>query len=127
MPPTPPLRLLPLLRPLRPLRPLTPPSLRLRTRAFGTPPTPHEHNPYQNPSNDLGGPGGQELYPASSPLRRRYATTTAVGVVAACVAMAMAKLMQVTTRPDTVYVLVHDDTKGELDDVRRVPVRVRGD
>lgn len=112
------------LRPL--LRPLTSPSLRTRARAFGTPPSPHEHNPYQKLSNDLGGPGGQELYPASAPLRRRYATTTAVGVMAACVAMAMAKLMQVTSRPDTVYVLVHDDTKGELDDVRRVPVRVKG-
>ncbi|KAK3942871.1 hypothetical protein QBC46DRAFT_339123 [Diplogelasinospora grovesii] len=55
---------------------------RCQTRKVGT-----------GPKNDtgLGGPGGQELYPFSNPVHRKYAMITAAGVLAACGWMYMKK------------------------------------
>lgn len=36
--------------------------------------------------------------------------------------MAIAKLAQWNRDPNATYVLVHDNTKGELDDVKFIPV-----
>lgn len=72
----------------------------------------------------MGGPGGQELYPASTPLRKKFEHETIYGVLLACTAMAIAKFAQWNYDPNKKYVLVHDNTKGELDDVKFIPVTV---
>ncbi|KAK3316831.1 hypothetical protein B0H66DRAFT_626368 [Apodospora peruviana] len=87
-------------------------------------PTEYEANHLNQPANDLGGPGGQELYPYSSRLHRRYRTETVVGIMASLAAMFIAKRTQWVRDPNIVNVLVHDSSKGELDDVKMIPVRV---
>ncbi|KAK1753874.1 hypothetical protein QBC47DRAFT_361874 [Echria macrotheca] len=96
-------------------------------RALGRLPQGMEaNNPLEDPREDLGGPGGQELYPVSMALHKRFASITAAWVVAACGVMYLAKRIEWAPRdPDVVHVLIHDNTKGELDDVKRIPVRVR--
>jgi len=42
-----------------------------------------------------------------------------------CAVMYLAKRKQWSADPNVVNVLVHDNSKGELDDVKFVPVRVR--
>ncbi|KAH6842178.1 hypothetical protein B0I37DRAFT_381324 [Chaetomium sp. MPI-CAGE-AT-0009] len=69
---------------------------------------------------DMGGPGGQEHFPESTGLRRRYAITTMYGVLAACLALVAARLARVNSNAG--YVLVHDSSKGELDDVKYLKV-----
>lgn len=56
---------------------------------------------------------------------RRYASITAAGVFVSCAVMYLAKRKQWSADPNVVNVLVHDNSKGELDDVKFVPVRVR--
>ncbi|KAK4233301.1 hypothetical protein C8A03DRAFT_38996 [Achaetomium macrosporum] len=78
--------------------------------------------PGKDPDN-MGGPGGQEHLPESNSLRRRYTMVTAAGVLAACGVMLYMKMGN--KNPDaktTQYVLVHDNSKGELDDVKRIKV-----
>ncbi|KAL2133661.1 hypothetical protein VTI74DRAFT_1939 [Chaetomium olivicolor] len=76
----------------------------------------------------MGGPGGQEHYPESGALRsrassRRYAMTTMYGVLAACSIMVAAKVARINTDPSAGYVLVHDSSKGELDDVKYIKAK----
>lgn len=59
-------------------------------------------------------------------LGRRYASITVAGVMLSCAIMYIAKRMQWAHDPNVKYVLVHDSSKGELGDVMRVPVGVRG-
>jgi len=73
--------------------------------------------PGKNPDN-MGGPGGQEHFPESAALRRMYTITTMLGVIAACSVLVAAKVARINTDPNTKYVLVHDSSKGELDDVK---------
>ncbi|KAH6617657.1 hypothetical protein F5144DRAFT_587045 [Chaetomium tenue] len=75
--------------------------------------------PGKNP-DDMGGPGGQEHYPESAPLRRRYTITTMYGVFAACLALVAVRAARLNSNAG--YVLVHDSSKGELDDVKYVKV-----
>ncbi|KAK4151663.1 hypothetical protein C8A00DRAFT_16981 [Chaetomidium leptoderma] len=72
--------------------------------------------------NNMGGPGGQEHFPESAALRRRYAMTTMYGVLAACSILVAARVARFQSAADANagYVLVHDSTKGELDDVKYV-------
>jgi hypothetical protein len=49
---------------------------------------------------------------------RRYAMNTMIGVLAACSIMVAAKVARTNSDPNAGYVLVHDSTKGELDDVK---------
>ncbi|KAK5654750.1 hypothetical protein OQA88_7075 [Cercophora sp. LCS_1] len=98
------------------------------TRSMGrVPGGAEENNLNENPADDLGGPGGQELYPISRTLHKRYASITAAGVMLSGAIMYIAKRLQWTTDPNVKYVLVHDSSKGELDDVMRVPVRVKAE
>jgi hypothetical protein len=98
---------------------------------------------------DMGGPAGQESFPASSGKRRyvelvscprwhgslwgfgdaddvcgmnsrRIEKITLYGVLGACSIMLIAKLAQRNSDPNANYVLVHDSTKGELDDVKYI-------
>ncbi|KAG7286858.1 hypothetical protein NEMBOFW57_009176 [Staphylotrichum longicolle] len=75
--------------------------------------------PSKDPDN-MGGPGGQEHYPESAGLRRRYAMNTMYGVMAVCSILLAAKFARTTKDPNANYVLVHDSSKGELDDVKYV-------
>ncbi|KAK0644656.1 hypothetical protein B0T16DRAFT_332277 [Cercophora newfieldiana] len=85
----------------------------------------HNLNPLEDPANDLGGPGGQEMYPASMGVHRRYASQTALGVMVSGAIMYIAKRLQWgVTDPNIVHVLVRDMSKGEIDDVKMIPVRV---
>jgi hypothetical protein len=43
---------------------------------------------------------------------------TMIGVLAACTIMVAAKVARINSDPNAGYVLVHDSTKGELDDVK---------
>ncbi|KXX74777.1 hypothetical protein MMYC01_208315 [Madurella mycetomatis] len=72
-----------------------------------------------NPDN-MGGPGGQESFPASSALRKRFEMNTFYGVLCACTVMMIAKLARWNSDPSATYILVHDSTKGELDDVKYI-------
>lgn len=91
------------------------------------PSTGHGHNPLEDPANDLGGPGGQELYPISMQVHKTYATITAIGVVASLAGMLAAKRLQRGGDPNFVSVLVHDDSKGLLGDTWWVPVKLQED
>ncbi|KAK3395113.1 hypothetical protein B0H63DRAFT_518183 [Podospora didyma] len=71
----------------------------------------------RDPKEDMGGPGGQEALPMSNGIRRHFAIVTAAGVATACAVMYIAKLMEWNADPEAVYVLVHDNSKGELADV----------
>ncbi|KAL1838134.1 hypothetical protein VTJ49DRAFT_3013 [Mycothermus thermophilus] len=73
-----------------------------------------------NDANDMGGPGGQEHYPESNALRRKFKMNTFFGVAAACSVMAAAKMARLSRDPNAEYVLVHDASKGELDDVKYI-------
>ncbi|KAL2016199.1 hypothetical protein VTK56DRAFT_4088 [Thermocarpiscus australiensis] len=72
-----------------------------------------------NPDN-LGGPGGQEIFPASRALRKQFRKNTLYGVLLACTVMAVAKMARWNSDPNAAYVLVHDSAKGELDDVKYI-------
>ncbi|KAK0616177.1 hypothetical protein B0T14DRAFT_588033 [Immersiella caudata] len=86
----------------------------------------HDLNPLEDPKNDLGGPGGQELYPASMAIQKKYASITAAGVMVSGAVMYLAQKM--TWGPgydaDVRHVLVRDMSKGEIDDVKMIPVKV---
>src|SRR5437016_1114179 len=97
-----------------------------QTRALGRPRGEEVNNPLEDPREDLGGPGGQELYPVSMALhkyaynfqshptphcrrcemfsntqKRRYAAITAAWVMAACGVMYLAKRIEWAPRdPD---------------------------
>ncbi|KAK3991424.1 hypothetical protein QBC44DRAFT_379671 [Cladorrhinum sp. PSN332] len=73
-------------------------------------------------ANDMGGPGGQELYPASMGLRRKFEYETLAGVLLALSVMGIAKFAQMNYDKDAEYLLVHDNSKGELDDVKYIKV-----
>ncbi|KAK4442489.1 hypothetical protein QBC34DRAFT_418587 [Podospora aff. communis PSN243] len=90
------------------------------------PPGGHKCNPLEDPANDLGGPGGQELYPPSMAFQKRYASITAAGVMISGAIMYLAKKMTWGPGydPDVRHVLVRDMSKGEIDDVKMIPVRV---
>ncbi|KAK3896902.1 hypothetical protein C8A05DRAFT_48262 [Staphylotrichum tortipilum] len=70
--------------------------------------------------DNMGGPGGQEHFPESSGLRRRYAMTTMCGVLAACSMLLGTRMAKMSADPNAHYVLVHDSSKGELDDVKYI-------
>jgi len=70
----------------------------------------------------MGGPGGQEHFPESTALRRRYAMNTMYGVLAACSILIATKVAKLNPEPNANYVLVHDSSKGELDDVKYIKV-----
>ncbi|SPQ20714.1 f3decbc3-5019-46e8-b3ad-4407bd8b343f [Thermothielavioides terrestris] len=70
--------------------------------------------------NNMGGPGGQEHLPESNALRRRYAMTTICGIIAASSILLAARMARRSTDPNAGYVLVHDNSKGELDDVKYI-------
>ncbi|KAL2173008.1 uncharacterized protein P884DRAFT_213231 [Thermothelomyces heterothallicus CBS 202.75] len=70
--------------------------------------------------DDMGGPGGQEHFPESTALRRRFRITTMYGVLAACVILAGTRIVRRYANPTAGYVLVHDSSKGELDDVKYI-------
>ncbi|AEO64798.1 uncharacterized protein THITE_2111148 [Thermothielavioides terrestris NRRL 8126] len=70
--------------------------------------------------NNMGGPGGQEHLPESNALRRRYAMTTICGIIAASSILLAARMARRNTDPNAGYVLVHDNSKGELDDVKYI-------
>lgn len=53
-------------------------------------------------------------------LVRRYAMKTMYGVMAACSILFAAKFAKATKDPNANYVLVHDSSKGELDDVKYI-------
>ncbi len=48
--------------------------------------------------------------------------TTMYGVLAACSILIAAKVAKLNTEPKASYVLVHDSSKGELDDVKYIKV-----
>ncbi|KAK4205560.1 hypothetical protein QBC40DRAFT_336189 [Triangularia verruculosa] len=96
-----------------------PPALQRRT-AVSYPP--NHDVPGHDQANDMGGPGGQESYPASSPYRRKIEYETFYGVLLAIALMGIAKLVKDNYDPKMNYVLVHDNTKGELDDVKFMPM-----
>ncbi|KAK0732906.1 hypothetical protein B0T26DRAFT_758143 [Lasiosphaeria miniovina] len=77
----------------------------------------------RDPKDDMGGPGGQEIYPASWGIQKHYRIVTALGVATACAVMTFAKLLEWNKDPDSVYVLLHDSTKGELGDVLNLRVK----
>ncbi|KAK4642757.1 hypothetical protein QC761_400420 [Podospora bellae-mahoneyi] len=83
---------------------------------------PNHDYPGHDRANDMGGPGGQESFPASMPYRRRIEYETFYGVLLAIALMCIAKLVQQNYDPKMNYVLVHDNTKGELDDVKYIPM-----
>ncbi|KAK0669850.1 hypothetical protein QBC41DRAFT_364458 [Cercophora samala] len=83
---------------------------------------PNHDYPGHDQANDMGGPGGQESFPASMPYRRRIEYETFYGVLLAIALMCIAKLVQQNYDPKMNYVLVHDNTKGELDDVKYIPM-----
>ncbi|KAL2149094.1 hypothetical protein VTH82DRAFT_1780 [Thermothelomyces myriococcoides] len=66
----------------------------------------------------MGGPDGQEHFPASAALRRKFTMTTMYGVLAACAILAGTRMIRRYANPTSGYVLVHDSSKGELDDVK---------
>ncbi|AEO59478.1 hypothetical protein MYCTH_94523 [Thermothelomyces thermophilus ATCC 42464] len=70
--------------------------------------------------DDMGGPGGQEHFPESTALRRKFRMTTMYGVLAACVILAGTRMVRRYANPTAGYVLVHDSSKGELDDVKYI-------
>ncbi|KAK4120125.1 hypothetical protein N657DRAFT_169170 [Parathielavia appendiculata] len=70
--------------------------------------------------DDMGGPAGQETLIDSKPLRRRYAMITGLCVLAAGSAMLYAKSSRSSSDAKAGYVLVHDSSKGELDDVKYI-------
>ncbi|KAK4222794.1 hypothetical protein QBC38DRAFT_447957 [Podospora fimiseda] len=76
-------------------------------------------------ANDMGGPGGQELYPASKGLRKKFEYETLAGVMLALSIMGIAKFAQTNYDKDAEYLLVHDNTRGELDDVKYIKVPAR--
>lgn len=49
--------------------------------------------------------------------------TTMYGVLAACSVMIAAKVSRLTADSNAGYVLVHDATKGELDDVKFIKAK----
>jgi hypothetical protein len=51
---------------------------------------------------------------------RRYTITTMYGVLAACFVLVAARVARLNSK--TGYVLVHDSSKGELDDVKYIKV-----
>lgn len=51
---------------------------------------------------------------------RQFMLNTVYGVVGACTIMMVAKLARWNSDPNATYVLVHDSTKGELDDVKYI-------
>ncbi|KAK3317146.1 hypothetical protein B0T19DRAFT_489074 [Cercophora scortea] len=72
-------------------------------------------------SPNVSGPGGQEVYPYSSQVHRRYATITAAGVLTAGAVMYNAKKGEtgnMAGHEEVAKVLVYDPTKGELDNVK---------
>ncbi|KAM7192738.1 hypothetical protein V8F33_008199 [Rhypophila sp. PSN 637] len=91
---------------------------RPQTRAFG-----NKNNQYDP---GLGGPGGQEIYPFSKAYHREYALETGIGVLLSGVAMYYLKRFErfrdsISPRPvGKATILVHDDSKGVLDDVKMV-------
>ncbi|KAK4208749.1 hypothetical protein QBC37DRAFT_65749 [Rhypophila decipiens] len=74
----------------------------------------------------LGGPGGQEIYPYSKAYHREYALETGIGVLLSGVALYYLKRFErfrdsISPRPvGKATILVHDDSKGVLDDVKMV-------
>jgi hypothetical protein len=46
--------------------------------------------------------------------------TTMYGVLAACSVLVAARVAKLTSDPNAGYVLVHDSSKGELDDVKYI-------
>ncbi|KAK4096970.1 hypothetical protein N658DRAFT_457853 [Parathielavia hyrcaniae] len=70
--------------------------------------------------DDMGGPAGQETIIDSKPLRMRYAMITTLCVLAAGSVMAYAKGSRASSGPKAGYMLVHDSSKGELDDVKYI-------
>ncbi|KAM7223116.1 hypothetical protein V8F06_001672 [Rhypophila decipiens] len=74
----------------------------------------------------LGGPGGQEIYPYSKAYHREYALETGIGVFLSGVALYYLKRFErfkdsISPRPvGKATILVHDDSKGVLDDVKMV-------
>ncbi|KAK0615130.1 hypothetical protein B0T17DRAFT_619947 [Bombardia bombarda] len=68
----------------------------------------------------MGGPGGQEVYPFSNAVHRKYAAITAGGVLTAGAVMYVAKLAERMNSPgrSRPNILVHDMSKGELDNVK---------
>ncbi|KAL2167474.1 hypothetical protein VTG60DRAFT_1225 [Thermothelomyces hinnuleus] len=70
--------------------------------------------------DDMGGPGGQEHFPESTAFRRKFRMNTMYGVLAACVILAGTRMVRRYANPTAGYVLVHDSSKGELDDVKYI-------
>jgi len=57
-------------------------------------------------------------------LGRKYATVTAAGVMLSGAIMYISKRLEWGADPNVVHVLVRDMSKGEIDDVKMIPVRV---
>ncbi|KAK4133838.1 hypothetical protein BT67DRAFT_442338 [Trichocladium antarcticum] len=68
----------------------------------------------------MGGPGGQVSLPASAALRHKFAMNAVYGFLAVSSVMIGAKIARWNGNPNANYVLVHDSSKGELDDVKYI-------
>ncbi|KAH6613531.1 hypothetical protein B0J18DRAFT_58509 [Chaetomium sp. MPI-SDFR-AT-0129] len=88
----------------------------LRGQAYAT----AAGNPSNKESNDLGGPGGQESFPTSLPIRKKYARRTMYGVLGSAALLGAIGFGRRNLRSKEEYVLIHDNSKGELDDVRYI-------
>ncbi|KAL2115296.1 hypothetical protein VTJ04DRAFT_9551 [Mycothermus thermophilus] len=68
--------------------------------------------------DDIGLAGGPDHF-GEEALRRKYIWNTVIGTMAACSVLVGAKLARMRD-PNAQYVLVHDASKGELDDVKYI-------